>query len=90
MLDNFKKFKSRGEIRKEADILLGHLGSALLKNVAYDNREEIKQSLKRIKESDINWESDVVRSVQDEYKRLTSEEVIKSHLDRNKKNFKYN
>ena len=48
--------KNRGEIRKIADELLGHLHADLLSNIAYDNRENITKSLNNVKNSDINSE----------------------------------
>jgi len=66
----FENFKSRGEIRKEADQLLGNLHAALLGNIAYDNRENIKKSVENIKNSNINWDKDVVKSVREKYNEL--------------------
>lgn len=66
----FENFKNRGEIRKDADKLLGDLHAALLSNIAYDNRENIKKSVENIKNSYINWDKDVVNSVKEKYKEL--------------------
>ncbi len=78
--------KNRGEIRKIADELLGHLHAALLGNIAYDNREKITKCLDEIKKSEIDWDKDVVRSVRDEYKYLM--DSIDMHMLRDKNNFK--
>jgi hypothetical protein len=86
-INNFKNFINRGEIRKQADILLGALASAYLRNNAYDNRSEIKQRLEDINASDINWNKDVVKSVRDKYKQLTSSEVINIHITRSVDDF---
>lgn len=86
MIDKFDSFKNKGEIRKEADRLLGELGAAYLGNIAYDNRENIKIALDNLNNSKINWSSDVVKSVRDEFNRLTDKDVIKSHMDRDIKN----
>lgn len=83
MINNFK---SMGEIRKESDRLLDELGSAYLGNIAWDNRWNIKIALDNIKNSKIDWTKDVVKSVRNEFTRLTSMEVIKPHMDRDLKN----
>jgi len=69
-LMKFENFKNRGEIRKDADKLLGDLHATLLSNIAYDNRENIKKSVENIKNSYINWDKDVVNSVKEKYKEL--------------------
>jgi hypothetical protein len=81
-IDNFRNFMSRGEIRKKAEELLGQLSAAYLENVAWDNREEIQKRLDDINNSVIDWDIDVVKSVRDNYKQLTSSEVINNHMDR--------
>lgn len=81
-----ESIKNRGEIRKIADELLGHLHAALLGNIAYDNREKIKKCLDEIKKSGIDWEKDVVKSVRDEYKHFM--DAIDMHMLRDKKDFK--
>jgi hypothetical protein len=81
-IDNFRNFMSRGEIRKKAEELLGQLSAAYLRNVAWDNREEIQKRLDDINNSGIDWDRDVVKSVRDNYRQLTSSEVINNHMDR--------
>jgi hypothetical protein len=49
----FNNFKSRGDIRKESNILLVNLHAALLGNISYDNRENIKKCIENIKNSNI-------------------------------------
>lgn len=78
--------KNRGEIRKIADELLGHLHADLLSNIAYDNRENITKSLNNVKNSDINWDKDVVKSVRTKYRYLM--DAIDMHMLRDKNNFK--
>jgi len=75
-------FMSRGEIRKKAEELLGQLSAAYLGNIAWDNREEIQKRLDDINNSGIDWDKDVVKSVRDNYRQLTSSEVINSHMNR--------
>lgn len=86
MIDKFDSFKNGGEIRKEADRLLGELGAAYLGNIAWDNRENIKIKLDNIKNSKIDWTNDVVKSVRDKFSRLTGKDVVKLHMDRDLKN----
>ena len=86
-IDNFKNFMSRGEIRKKAEELLGQLSAAYLGNIAWDNREEIQKRLDDINNSGIDWDKDVVKSVRDNYKQLTSSEVIDNHMDRSSDGF---
>ena len=81
-IDNFRNFMSRGEIRKKAEELLGYLSAAYLGNIAWDNREEIQKRLDDINNSGIDWDKDVVKSVRDNYRQLTSSEVINNHMDR--------
>jgi hypothetical protein len=81
MIDKFKNF-SRGDIRKEADRLLGNLQAAYLGNIAFDNKEKILKSLEDIKNSDIDWDKDVVNSVKEKYKNMTNPETINKHLSR--------
>ena len=84
---NFRNFMSRGEIRKHAEELLGQLSAAYLGNIAWDNREEIQKRLDDINNSGIDWDKDVVKSVRDNYKQLTSSEVINNHIDRSSDGF---
>lgn len=86
-IDNFRDFMSRGEIRKKADELLGKLSAAYLGNITWDNREEIQKRLNDINNSDIDWDKDVVKSVRENYKQLTSPEVISSHMNRSGSEF---
>lgn len=81
-IDNFGKFMSRGEIRKKAEELLNKLSAAYLGNIAWDNRKEIKKRLDDINNSGIDWNKDVVISVRDNYKQLTSSEVVSRHMNR--------
>jgi hypothetical protein len=81
-IDNFRNFMNRGEIRKKAEELLGQLSAAYLGNIAWDNREEIQKRLNDINNSDIDWDKDVVKSIRDNYRQLTSSEVINNHMDR--------
>lgn len=81
-IDNFRNFMSRGEIRKKAEELLGQLSAAYLGNIAWDNREEIQKRLDNINNSGIDWDKDVVKSVRDNYRQLTSSEVINNHMNR--------
>jgi hypothetical protein len=81
-IDNFNNFFNRGEIRKKADYLLDILGVAYLRNIGDDNREEIKQRLSDIQNSGIDWNKDVVKSVREKYKQLTSDETVNHHMSR--------
>ncbi len=81
-IDNFNNFFNRGEIRKKADYLLDILGAAYLRNIGDDNREEIKQRLSDIQNSGIDWNKDVVKSVREKYKQLTSDETVNHHMSR--------
>ena len=81
-IDNFNNFFNRGEIRKKADYLLGILGAAYLRNIGDDNRDEIKQRLDDIENSGIDWDKDVVKSVREQYKQLTSDETVNHHMSR--------
>ena len=80
-------FMSRGEIRKKAEELLGQLSAAYLGNIAWDNREEIQKRLDDINNSGIDWDKDVVKSVRDNYRQLTSSEVINNHMKRSGDSF---
>jgi hypothetical protein len=79
-IDNFNNFFNRGEIRKKADYLLDILGAAYLRNIGDDNRVEVKQRLEDIENSGIDWNKDVVKSVREKYKQLTSDETVNHHL----------
>lgn len=79
-IDNFNNFLNRGEIRKKADYLLDILGAAYLRNIVDDNRDEIKQRLDDIKNSGIDWNKDVVKSVREKYKQLTSDKTVNQHM----------
>ena len=81
-IDNFNDFFNRGEIRKKANYLLGILGAAYLRNIGDDNRDEIKQRLDDIENSGIDWDKDVVKSVREQYKQLTSDETVNHHMSR--------
>ena len=81
-IDNFNNFFNRGEIRKKADYLLDILGAAYLRNIGDDNRVEVKQRLEDIENSGIDWNKDVVKSVREKYKQLTSDETVNHHLSR--------
>lgn len=85
---NFNSFLNRGEIRKQADELLDMLSVAYLENISWDNREEIQKRLNDINNSDIDWNKDVVKSVREKYKQLTSPETINSHMERTDSSFK--
>ena len=63
---------NRGEIRKKADYLLDVLASELLKHLNSDRSNEIKTAINNIKTSDINWETDVVKSVRHKLNLLLS------------------
>ena len=58
------------------------LGAAYLRNIGDDNREEIKQILSDIQNSGIDWNKDVVKSVREKYKQLTSDETVNHHMSR--------
>jgi hypothetical protein len=47
-IDNFNKFKNRGEIRKKSDELLDLLSVSYLRNIVDDNRIEIKNRLYKL------------------------------------------
>jgi hypothetical protein len=79
---NIDENLNRGEIRKKADYLLGILGAAYLRNIGDDNREEIKQRLSDIEKSGIDWDKDVIKSVREKYKDLTSDETVNLHMNR--------
>lgn len=79
---NIDEDLNRGEIRKKVDYLLGILGAAYLRNISDDNREEIKQRLSDIEKSGIDWDKDVVKSVREKYKELTSDETVNLHMNR--------
>lgn len=81
-IDNFRDFLNRGGIRKRAEELLGKLSAAYLGNIAWDNRVEIQKRLDDINNSGIDWNRDVVKSVRNNYKHLTSLEVINHHMNR--------
>lgn len=81
-MDNFNRFINKGEIRRRADNLLGLLSAACLLNISDDNRDEINKRLKDIEESDIDWEKDVVKSVRERYKILTSQDIIDKNMNR--------
>lgn len=81
-IDNFNNFFNRGEIRKKADYLLDILGAAYLRNISDDNRDEIKQRLSDIENCGIDWDKDVVKSVREKYKQLTSGEIVNHHMSR--------
>lgn len=86
-MNNFENFINRGEIRKKAEELLGKLSAAYVGNIAWDNRDEIKRKLDDIKNSGINWDKDVVKSVRNKYKNLTSSEVVDNHMNRSGNSF---
>lgn len=81
MIKKFNEYNT-GEIRKKADHLLGILAAAYLGNIAYDNREEIKQRLDDVENSGIDWSKDVVKSVREKYKHLTNDETINTHMNK--------
>ena len=81
-IDNFENFTSKGDIRKKAEELLGKLSAAYLGNIAWDNRKEIQKRLDDINNFDIDWDNDVVKSLRNSYKQMTSIEVINRHMNR--------
>jgi hypothetical protein len=87
-INDFENFINRGELRKKADELLDLLSAAYLGNIAWDNRNEIKKRLDNIKNSGIDWDKDVVKSVRDKHKQLTNLEVVNNHINRIDKDFK--
>jgi len=73
---------NRKEKRGKAVDLLEHLGAAYLRNIAYDNRTEVESMLHLINNSNIDWEKDVVNSLKERYKELTSPALITEHMQR--------
>jgi len=86
-IDNFNKFLNKGEIRKQAEDLLGKLSAAYLGNIAWDNRDKIQKVLDEINNSSIDWEKDVVNSVKERYKQLTSSNTVNLHMKREDNGF---
>lgn len=82
MVDNFNNFLSRGEIRKKADELLDRLSVSYLNNLASDYRDDIIKSLNDVKNSNIDWGKDVVKSVRVKYKQLTNSKTISDHMNK--------
>lgn len=86
-IDNFNKFLNKGEIRKQAEELLDKLSSAYLGNIAWDNRYKIQKVLDEINNSGIDWKKDVVNSVRERYKQLTSSDTVNLHMKRQDSGF---
>ena len=78
-MKNYENF-TRGDIRKQADDLLGMLSAAYLRNIGDDNREEIKQRIDDINNSGIDLNKDVVKSIRDKYKYLIGS--LDTHMNR--------
>ena len=72
----------KGKIRLKADYLLDLLSVAYLRNILDDNIIEIKDRLKNISDSDIDWSKDVVNSVKNKYNNLINDETVNKHLKR--------
>jgi hypothetical protein len=68
----FRPVTNKGEIRKRANKLLDILASELLKNINSDRPEGIIKAMSDIKSSEINWETDVVKSVREKLSLLTT------------------
>ena len=73
---------NKGQIRIKAEYLLDMLSVAYLKNLTENNIEDIKNRLNDIKNSDINWETDVVKSVRIKYNALTNDDTINTHMEK--------
>jgi hypothetical protein len=73
---------NKGQIRIKAEYLLDMLSVAYLKNLTENNIEDIKNRLNDIKKSDINWETDVVKSVRIKYDALTNDDTINTHMEK--------
>jgi hypothetical protein len=69
--EQLSEYISRGEIRKTANGLLQRLASCVMKKIGENTVKDIKEILKDMEESKIDWNKDVVISVREKYKLLT-------------------
>jgi hypothetical protein len=82
--------ETKGELNNRARHLLGVMAAASLKNVADGDIESMRNALKDVEESGIDWNKDVVKSVKQTYddlmlraKQILREEKKKLFIPRN-------
>ena len=77
--------ETRGELNNRARQLLDNMAAASLKNVADDDVESMRNALKDVEESGINWNKDVVKSVKQTYDDLMirAKEILREEKKKN-------